>query len=199
MAALEDLKAPIKTFASATFSHGDNVAAGVKCDRLAQDGNKLMLIGVVTEPMRLKVIRAILHAKGGSPFIQVEGVFTKHSSGGEVSRKKPERLVIDNEGYETYAHRLEYGLSHALFISKNPDFIRYLSPAAIWSKLNTSRFTTPMLEEWMPFITARLIEQKFLRECSCYRANCGVLDTIGEDKLDAIVSEGIKSGRLWIP
>jgi hypothetical protein len=199
MAVAEDLKAPIKTFALATFSHGDNVAVGVKCDRLAHDGNKLMIISVVAEPSRIKAIRAILHAKSGSPQIKVEGVFTKHSSAGDVARQKPGNLVIDKEGYETYAHRMDYGLSHAVFMSKSEDFIRYLSPEAIWRKLNTARFTTPMLEEWMPYITAKLIEQKFLRECSCFRANCGVLDTIAEDKLDSIVSEGIKSGRLWIP
>ena len=198
--AVENLKAPIQMFGSATFSHGDNVALGVKCDRLAHDGTKLMMISVVTEPIRVKAIRAILHAKSGSPLIKVEGIMTKHASAGDLARQHPKSLIIDKEGgYETYAHRLDYGLSHAVFMSKNENFIRYLSPEAIWRKLNTARFTTPLLEEWMPFITAKLIEQKFLRECSCYRANCGVLDTIAEAKLDAIVSDGIKTGRIWIP
>lgn len=198
MSRTEDLKTPIQKFGSATFSHGDNVATGVKCDRLAHDSNTLMLISVIAEPMRIKAIRAILHAKSGSPFIKVAGINTKYFSGGDLARRTPGNLVIDKAGYETFAHRLDYGMSHAMFVSKNENFIRYLSPQAIWHKLNTSRFSTPMLQEWMPYITARLIEQKFLRECHCFRANCGVLDTIAEDKLDSIVSNGIKIGKIWI-
>src|SRR5690349_4645006 len=166
MTKVEDLKKPIETFGSATFSHGDNVAVDVKCDRLAHDSNRLMLISVVAEPIRIKAIRAILHAKSGHPLIKVGRLNTKARSAGDLASKKPESLNIDKDaGYETYAHRLDYGLSHAVFVSKNENFIRYLNPEAIWAKLNTSRFTTPMLPEWMPWITARLIEKKVLREC----------------------------------
>jgi hypothetical protein len=199
MATAEDLKAPIRKFGAMTFSHNDNVAAGVKVDRLAHDGDTLMLVSVIAEPMRVKAIRAILHAKSGSPIIKPDGIMTKFPSAGELGRHKPRNFEINKAGYETFAVRMDYGMSHVMFVSKNEAFIRFLSPNAIWHKLNTSRFTTPMLSEWMPHITGKLIEAKHLRECHCFRANCGVLDSIKEQDLDDIVSEGIKSGRIRIP
>lgn len=94
---------------------------------------------------------------------------------------------------------MEYGLCHAVFIVKNENFIRYLSPEAIWLKLNSDRYSTPLLPEWMPYVTRKLIEGKFLRECNCFRANSGVLDLKNEDDLDKIVIDGIKQGKISIP
>ncbi len=196
---------PVLQFGTITFTHKDNSVADCKFDRLAHAGSTLAVVALVAAPMQVKAIRAILHAKNGSPYIKPAGQGTKcptsDPSGygyGDYARI-PSQLQIDEAGYETYVHRLEYGLVHAAFVTRDEKFIRFMSPDSIWHKLKSDKYSTPLIREWMPYVNEQLIEKRLLKECKCYRLNCGVLDLANDSQLDEIVSEGIKNGRIAIP
>ncbi len=195
-------------FGTIAFAHKENEVPDVKCDRLAHDGGELCLVGLVAPSHHVKAIRAILHARQGTPWIKPHGVHTLLPSSINLMaaynlqpiRRTPGDLRLhENHGYETHLHKLDYGLVHALFTTRNPNFIRYLSPGALWEKLNSDRHTTPLLPEWMPWVTGELVRHKSLRECRCFRANSALLDIPGDEKLDEIVSSGLKSKSIRIP
>lgn len=112
--------------------------------------------------------------------------------------RSPSRMYACQDGYNLSVHKLDYGMVHALFWSKSERFMRVLSPEALWNELNDTRFTTPVIEEWAPYIVSKLIESWKLRECYCFQCECGELLAETKD-LDAIVSAGLKSGAIAIP
>lgn len=194
----DSLSNPLTRFGISAFIHKDNAAADVKFDRIAHDDKTLEMIAIVVEPMRAKAIRSILYAKQGRPWITAKGVPSRFPSG-DLSHSHPGDLTPDENGYETYMHRLEYGMVHCVFVTRNPNFIPYLSPESLWHRLNSDQFSTPVLKEWMPYLAQELIAQKILRECRCYRANCAVLGIKDDAQLDEIVSDGIRKGSIHIP
>lgn len=195
----DSLEAPLERLGISTFSHKDNAAADVRFDRIAHDGNKLQMIALVVEPMRAKAIRSILYAKQGKPMITAKGVPSRFPSAGDLAQNEPGDLVPDDGGYETYMHRLDYGMVHCVFVTRNANFIQHLSPESLWLRLNSDLFSTPLIQEWMTYLAQELIARNHLRECRCYRANCGVLDIKNDGQLDEIVSDGIRNGKIHIP
>jgi hypothetical protein len=198
-ATLEELKAPVQKLGVISFVHKDNAAADVKFDRIAHDGSTLEMVSLIAEPMRIKAIRAILLAKG-KPFIRAAGVATKHPSQGDLyGTGRPGDMYPDEAGYDIHLHKMDYGMAHAVFVTRNRDFIRYLSPDSLWQHLNSDRHSTPLLREWMPYVAKELVSRRFLRECRCYRCNSGVLSLKDDAHLDEIVTEGIKYGAISVP
>jgi hypothetical protein len=59
-------------------------------------------------------------------------------------------------------------------------------------------FTTPIARAWIPFLRDQLVAGGFLQETYGFQTRCGVINAKTAD-LDKIVSEGLKSGRIWIP
>ncbi len=69
---------------------------------------------------------------------------------------------------------------------------------SLWQELNTTRFTTPILREWIPFIDRKLRECNRLENAHVYGCQCGIL-TATTTKLDEIVIGGLKDGDIVIP
>jgi hypothetical protein len=69
---------------------------------------------------------------------------------------------------------------------------------SLWQELNTTRFTTPILREWIPFIDRKLRECNRLENAHVFNCQCGILSATTA-KLDAIVIDGLKSGKISIP
>jgi hypothetical protein len=64
--------------------------------------------------------------------------------------------------------------------------------------LFSEHITTPMLQEWIPFVSKRLVERNLVRQLRAYGTDAYALTFRSED-VDTIVADGLKRGKLLIP
>jgi len=69
---------------------------------------------------------------------------------------------------------------------------------SLWQELNTTRFTTPILRKWMPYIETKLRECNRLEDAHVFSCRCGILSATTK-KLDEIVIAGLRDGSITIP
>jgi hypothetical protein len=170
-----------------------------KYDRLAY-GNRsqVLLIGLVDYGNKIRAIRALLNSAAGKLMLECSGGRTSKKSDSYYYPRNPGRLMAGSDGYRMYINKLEYGLIHALFVSKEPGFMTIVNPDSLWEELNDTRFTTPVLREWMPYLEERLRKKSLLEDAWCFRCECGFI-TAMSPHLDQIVSEGLQTGKIIIP
>jgi len=198
-----EIDAPLTTLGAITFEHSDNVVPDCKCDRLVYQNGVMMAASFVTTPTEVKAIRAILHASRGKVTIRASGISCQYPSRASETyygRFNDPCMGPDEKGYDLWVVKLDYGKIHATVVSKDRSLILYVSPEAVWQKLMDSEFyQTPLMKEWMPYVTSRLVEQKYVRECRCFRSKAAVLDIKKTEQLDDVVTEGLKAGTIRIP
>jgi hypothetical protein len=170
----------------------------LKYDRIAVgQRNELLLVSVVAPTQIVKGIRGWLNTnKKGTA--TATGAQVKKSFEDEWQLRNPGNLRKLDEGYIGETHKLAYGQAHAMFTCRAEGFLTSVSEEALWQELNSSRFTTPLLRPWMPWVTKQLTERELLVEADCHRCRCGVLAAHTGD-LDEIVSRGLKEGHITIP
>ena len=76
--------------------------------------------------------------------------------------------------------------------------MKIVSDETIWQELTDTRFTTPILREWVPYIAREMRSREILEEAHCFNCNCGYMSATTQS-LDEIVSEGLKAGEIHIP
>lgn len=186
-------------FGEISFSGKDIAVPPLKYDKLAVGGrNQLYLVSLVCQAHYAKQVRAILN--GGARC-------NITANGGKVAPPKPEAWdsprnpgnlhVPPDSTYDMHLHRLDYGLVHAMFVSRAPGFMPRVCSVSLWRELNSDRFTTPLLVEWLPYIEERLRELELLEDCDAFNCRCGVLSA-HDGNLDTIVREGLESGDIAI-
>ncbi len=184
-------------FGSIEFSGKDVAIPATSFDRLAISGRgELLLLSVVAPTQTIKAIRAILH--GGAKVKITASGRVKQPSVSQVYAHQPGNLWPSADGYTTHIHKLDYGQAHALMITKSPGFMKVVTEETIWQELTDTRLTTPVLRQWVPYIAQEMRAREILEEAHCFRCNCGYMSATTAD-LDAIVSEGLKSGAITIP
>jgi hypothetical protein len=167
-------------------------------DRLAVTGRgELLLVSVVCPTQTVKQIRAVLHA-GGRTKIIAGGVKIKQPSQTDYYAHTPGNLHPSADGYVTHVHKLDYGMAHALIMTKAPGFMKIVTDETIWQELTDTRFTTPVLRDWVPYINERMRYLEILEEAHCFNCNCGYMSATTQ-QLDDIVTEGLRSGAIRIP
>lgn len=200
---LAEIDRPIEALGTLTFEHSDNVVPDCECDRLAYSNGTMVVASFVSTPTQIKAIRAILHSKKGKVAIRTSGMtfqYPSRSKDNTYNRYGDSMLNKDDAGYNLWVYKMDYGKIHATIISKSRNLLMYSSPESVWGRLVDSEFyETPMIRAWMPYITTKLVELKYLRECRCYRCNCAVLDIQKREHLDEIITDGLKSGKIEIP
>jgi len=82
-------------------------------------------------------------------------------------------------------------------IAKTEGLLPKLSEESLWQELRSSRHTTPIMREWMPWLMEWLMRQGCLTKLHCFQCESGRL-SVDSDVLDEAVSEGIKTGALTI-
>lgn len=173
-----------------------------KFDKIAHSArSELLMVSLVAETQRIKAIRAALvpNPKNNSRVsIIAAGVKTGLPDAEEWYKSSPGRLNPSAEGYICHQHKLGYGLGHALFVTKAPGFMIVLSEEALWRELNNTRFTTPLLRGWMPYIERQLRAINRLEHAHVYGCRCGIL-TATTPCLDEIVVEGLRARDITIP
>ena len=182
-------------FGEVCFRGEDSMWDPLRYDRLAVGASgALMFISLIGPTAIVAGIRAYLNTNK-KVTILASGADVKRASAPPHHRRNPGNVARVAEGYRTEFHKVDYGAAHAVFITKSPGFLLSTEEEAIWQELNTDRFTTPLLREWMPWLMKTLTAKKFLVEAECYRCKCGEL-TCTTANLDVIVGEGIVAGHL---
>ncbi len=189
-------------FGTIEFSWKDGGTPPLKFNKIAHSGrSELMMVSLIAETQYVKSVRAALVPdKKGSSRVSVVagGVKTNVPEREDWYASMPGRLYCGSDGYHVYTHKLGHGLAHAVFITKAPGFMMVVTEESLWQELNTTRFTTPILREWIPFIDRKRREISRLENAHVYECQCGIL-TATTTKLDEIVIDGLKSGDIVIP
>lgn len=180
------------------FAGKDIAIPAVKFDKLAVSGRgELLLLSIFCDTQRVKQIRAIL-CGGAKAQAQASGVQVAQPGADRWSYHTPGRLNATPDGYQVYTHKLGYGMAHALFITRMDGFMTVVSEESLWQELNTLRFTTPILREWMPYIDTTLRYNVHLEDAHSFGCHCGILSATTMS-LDKIVTEGLQQSELIIP
>ena len=157
-------------------------------DRLAINSRYLGMISLVASVADLKAMRAAIGSdcQAGMTF------------SGDVPTNLGRRTVTaDGRSYQIYMHRLPYAMAHAVFIARRPGLLLNDSNAALWAELKDSRYSTPMLRSWLPYLRSQLEVEGKLIDCDCVGCNCRMLEA-GTSDLDAIVEVGLRNGLIKI-
>jgi hypothetical protein len=172
----------------------------VLIDRMAVDQHCISyLLGCVAPAMNLKALRAAVNSGGDIPVsielpdstLRVEGA----GRNAILRQAHPEGEF----GYATKAAHLGHGRHHALFLSRSPGFLPVGDPESLWRELSSTRYTTPILRNWVPTLSEQLKKEGLLEPLyvteglTCHRLLATTAD------LDRIVSESITLGRISIP
>lgn len=114
----------------------------------------------------------------------------------DLPELQTERLSLGAYGFRCAQHRLGYDTWHLLAVSKIPGLMANFSPRSVYLKLRSDAYTTPILRQWMPWLTATLMDRQLLGPLECY-GNCqsGLL-TATIEQLDEAVRDGIVGGHL---
>lgn len=167
-------------------------------DKLAMgSGRSLLFVSIVAETNFVKAIRSILGG-GAKAHIYAQDGKIKHIDNPYSQPVHPEKLVKVDEGYDCYLHKMDHGLTHAVFVARTDGFMLSVTDEAVRRQLNDIRFTTPFLPEWTPYIREQLKAKRLLSTASCFNCACGTLDATTAD-LDAVIVAGLKSRKLIIP
>jgi hypothetical protein len=172
----------------------------LKIDRLAVDrAGYIYMVSMVAPAQLVKAVRAMLAPNvTKSDRVRVEFVDLKVRDRDNDYEHNAGFGHSISEGYNCYVHKLDYGLVHAMFVTKSEKFLPEMSDAAIWKALKHEKRSTPVIRDWLPYIVKQLKENKSLHHCHTYRCDCGVLEA--DDKvLDMIVSRGLLLKEITIP
>jgi hypothetical protein len=146
----------------------------------------MFLAGLVGPSTSLKAIHAALACKGNVT------IYPDVPEG-----PNDYSLLYDSAGYERYIGRIANGIWHMMLVSRVEGFMPVLNRAALWRKLNSVQFTTPLLKAWLPWIHEEMVRRELLIPLRCFNCQCGWLKATDTD-LDAVVSDGLRGGQLTI-
>jgi hypothetical protein len=166
-------------------------------DRIAaaRDG-QLYLLSVAGAQGEIKGLRAALGGGVAADFglDNVHVACSDPNTDGE--RRLAQRVRPDEvHKYDVVAAPLGFGVTHAVFTSRAPGFLRSLSDEAVWRELKRPEFTTPLLRSWAGPVAAELRRLGLLTPLYCHGCACAVISAQTGD-LDKIVEEGVRRGTL---
>jgi hypothetical protein len=191
-------KPPQPTFGKIKFEGKDLPPQPATYDQIAiSDKHELMYVSCVAEANFIKAIRAILGG-GAKAGITATGGKVKVPTNPFAVPADPDKVTKSEEGYDCYTHKLEHGLVHAVFVSRKPGFMLNVSDEALAVELSDTRYTTPFLREWVPYIKEQFLKGGLLAMCSSFNCSCGIMEAT-EKQFDFVVSNGLKQRHLIIP
>lgn len=187
----------VKAWGTIQFS-GNEFCPNVAFDRIAIRGrDKLLFVSVIADQMQIKQIRAIM-TTGIKCTIVAGGVKVAPRNEDYWNTFVPGRISADSDGYHIYQHKLGYNMVHAMFVTKSKGFMKTATEESLWQELKGPAYTTPVLREWVPYLTERLQADGKLEDLNCYNCSCGLLSATSKD-LDETISEGLRQRMIEIP
>jgi hypothetical protein len=161
-------------------------------DKVAVHQGRLMLISLVAYSQDVKAIRAGLAANLNVPMRLRDVTLTK-----DDETVAPDNVWPSGHGYRVDAHRLGFGMLHAIFATRQPGFLLDDGDDALWQELKQERFTTPLLRSWIPHVRKELKIKNLLQRCHAFDCHARVLTAMSAD-LDSIVESGLRVGLITI-
>lgn len=161
----------------------------LRCDAIALHEKEVLLLSVVGSETGVKALTAGLRSSGRD---QKRIDYTVHL--GNVNET---HLTKSPDGYRIYRAKLNYGLWHVLCLAKRDGFLPVVSDETLWQHLQSHRFTTPVLREWIPWLCREMTTKGIiapLTQSGC-RAGLVLADT---EILDGLVGDGSRKGHLTI-
>lgn len=187
-----------RAFGYVDFQGKDFATPSVPFNKLAISGRgQLLFVSLITDTHRVKQIRAIL-TTGAKSSINASGIKVNRPGRESWYAHSPGKLYPAEEGYTCLTHKLGYGMAHAMYFARMPGFMRVVTPSSLWKELKTTRFTTPILKDWMPHIEGQLRSLDLLEDAHGFNCQCGILSASTQD-LDEIVTEGLQQRLIMIP
>lgn len=162
----------------------------LRCDAVALHEKEILLLSVAGSETAVKALTAGLRS---STKDQKRIDYTVH-----LDKVNETNLTKCPEGYQVYRSRMEYGLWHVLCLARREGFVPVVSDETIWQFLQGSQFTTPLLREWIAWLSQEMKKKNIQVELTQGGCHAGLIlaDT---DTIDDLVSQGVKQGHLPIP
>jgi hypothetical protein len=174
------------------WSDSKSIHIQARFDKVAVHQNRLMLISLVAYSQDVKAIRAGLAAGLNVPMRLRDVTLTK-----DDETIAPNDVWPSGHGYRVDAHRLGFGMLHAIFTTRQPGFLLDDGDDALWQELKQERFTTPLLRSWLPHVRKELETRSLLQHCHTFDCHACVLTATSAD-LDSIVESGLQNGLITI-
>jgi hypothetical protein len=169
----------------------------VAVDRLALDRTRLAMLSCVGYAQDIKALRAALAGGTGAPmqFSDRKGYRLSLVQGN--TQVTPDYVYAAGCRYAAEAHRLAYGVHHAIFVATVPGLMLEDGDEALWAELKHPRYTTPLLRAWLPYLRRELAQARLLLPLACLDCRCMGLTATTKD-LDGIVEHGLKNRLIMI-
>lgn len=161
----------------------------VRCDAIGLHDDEILLLSVVGPETSVKALTAGLRSSGKDQ--------NRIDYGAQVGNVHYIHLAKCPDGYSIYRAKLDYGLWHVLCLARREGFLPVLTEETVGQLLRRNPFTTPLLQEWIPWLYESMKKKGAIVELSQSGCQAGLL-LADNDALDALVSEGLRNGHLAI-
>ena len=161
----------------------------LRCDAIALHEKEILLLSVVGSETAVKALTAGLRSSGRD---QKRIEYTVHL--GTVNETN---LTKCPDGYRVYRTKMEYGLWHILCLAKREGFLPVVSDESVWQLLQSHRFTTPLIREWVPWLCKEMTKKGIIAPLTQGGCQAGLM-LADNDTLDGLVSEGLRKKHLVI-
>ena len=161
----------------------------LRCDAIALHEKEILLLSVVGSETGVKALTAGLRSSGKD---QKRIEYTVHL--GSVNEAQ---LTKCPDGYRVYRTKLNYGLWHVLCLAKREGFLPVVSDETVWQHLQSHRFTTPLIREWIPWLSREMTKKGIIAPLTQRGCHAGLL-LADNDIIDDLVSNGTRKGQLVI-
>ena len=162
---------------------GEFVALGAHCDTLRCHGEFIQLVSLIGTSATMKSFRAWLASKTSS-------VRLKHGNN---------ELKPSLDGYTFHSESVAPGWVHLIGVSRTPGVVIGGSHGHWKEFLIGPNVTTPMLDDWVDYVSGRVKESNRCRELWGFGEPCYLVKMDGVDSfVDYIVSSALKEGVITI-
>jgi hypothetical protein len=161
----------------------------LRCDAIALHEKEILLLSVAGSETSVKALTAGLRSSGKD---QKRIDYTVHL--GDVNETN---LTKCPAGYRVYRTKLEYGLWHVLCLAKREGFLPVVSDETLWQHLQSHRFTTPLIREWVPWLCKEMTKKGIIASLTQGGCQAGLM-VADNDILDDLVGNGTRKGHLVI-
>jgi hypothetical protein len=161
----------------------------VRCDAIGLHEKEILLLSVVGSETSIKALTAGLHSSSRD---QKRIDYSVH-----LGKVNETLLTKCPDGYRIYRTKLDYNLWHVLCLAKREGFMPVVSDETVWQRLQSHRFTTPLVREWIPWLSQEMKQRSIVVSLTQNGCQAGLM-LADDDTLDELVSKGIKKGLLAI-
>lgn len=161
----------------------------LRCDAVGLHEKEILLLSVIGAETGVKALAAGLRSSDRDQKRLVYSV--------QVGGVKQADLTKCPAGYRIHRTKMEYGMWHVLCLAKRDGFMPIVTDETVWQLLQSNRFTTPLLREWVPWLQQEMRKRKVIVELTQTGCQAGLM-LADNETLDAMVSKGIKKRQLTI-